>query len=1059
MISRVFIDRPILAWVISIILMLAGVGAIMGLPIAQYPDVAPTQVNIRATYPGASADILTHSVTQILEQQLNGIDDLLYFQSSSSSNGVATVSVIFDKSADPDIAQVQVQNRIQQAMGRLPQEVQQQGVTVTKSNPDFLLVAALYDETDALDGAEIADYLVSNVQDTLSRLEGVGDIRVFGSQHAMRIWLDPDRLFSYSLMPSDINAAILAQNADVAAGAIGIPPMPADQYLTATVTSESRLQTPEQFRQIIVKSDENGATIRLGDVARVEIGAESYSTLTRVNAHPGSGLAVSLGPGADALSTAERVKAEMARLSGDFPQGVHVAFPLDSTAFIELSIDEVVETLIIAIVLVVIIMFVFLQSWRATLIPTIAVPVVILGTFAVLYAFGFSINTLTLFGLVLAIGLLVDDAIVVVENVERLLEENPEMTPHEATVKSMQELQTALIGIAVVLSAVFLPMAFFGGSTGVIYRQFSVTIISAMVLSVVVALVLSPVLTASLLRQRSKLEKAPAGWRARGQRFGEKAKRFFNGGLERLTRVYLAIVRFIMRQRWVFLLLYAGLVALLAFLFMRMPTSFLPTEDQGSALVQFRLPAGATQNRALEVQQQIEEYFLTEEADNVGTIFTASGTGGGGTSGGQNMGIGYLAFRDWSEREGEENSASAIMARASQALQGIRDAQIFALVLPPIRGLGQSNGFTMELRNTGDLTPEAFEEAKDQLLAEARQNTQLAVVRSTELPPDPTLHVVLDHEALSALQLRQADVASTLSTAWGGRYINDFIDEGRVKRVFVQGDAPYRRVPSDLASWFVRSTKGDMVSFSSFARTEWTTAPLSLSRFSGLPSYEFQGQAAAGVSSGEAMEIVAGLAGEVEGTDVAWAGLSYQERESSGQAVLLYGVSLVVIFLCLAVLFASWSIPLAVLLAIPLGLMGAVLAVMARGLENDVFFQIGLLTTMGLAAKNAILMIEFAEAREKEGDDPIEAMLEAARLRLRPILMTSVAFMAGVLPLAISTGAGANSRIAIGTTVIGGMITATSLAIIYIPLLFVFVRRGFRGSTEALTHAPASEPD
>ena len=1047
MISRVFIERPILAWVVAIIIMLLGLGAIRTLPTAQYPDVAPTQVNIRANYPGASAETLQSSVTQVLEQQLTGIDGLLYFQSSSDSRGTATINATFDTSIDADIAQVQVQNKVQQAVSRLPTQVQAQGISVTKSNADFLIIVAVSDTSDRLTNGDVSDYMVSNMQDTIARIPGVGNTNIFGSQYAMRIWMDPAKLADVSLMPSDVTAAIRAQNTEVAAGEIGGLPAPPGQMLNATVTSQSRLQTPDQFRSIVLKSASTGATVRLGDVGRVELGQESYAVLSRINGHPGAGVAVLLAPGADALTVAENVKTEVARLSKSFPPGLSYSYPLDSTDFIKLSVDEVVKTLIEAIVLVVIVMFVFLQNWRATLVPTIAVPVVLLGTFAILELFGYSINTLTLFGLVLAIGLLVDDAIVVVENVERLLDENPGMTPKEATLQSMAEIQTALIAIALVLSAVFLPMAFFAGSTGVIYRQFSITIVSAMMLLVVVALVLSPALTASLLKARPVAGEESEPTTPRFGALGRgvlRARDGFNTRFDRMVTSYRNGVALVIDRKWLFLLFYFGICAVLAVLFVRLPSSFLPTEDQGSALVQFRLPPGATQPRSLEVQKELESYFLGPEGKNVETIFTVSGTGGGGSPGGQNSGLGFLALKDWGDRPGDENSAGAIVGRASAALSGLRDAQVFALVPPAIRGLGQSNGFTMELRNTDNLPQADFAAAKDRLIAAAAKDPLLAGVRATELPDNPTLKVDFDQQKLAVLGLSSTDVSQTLSAAWGGVYVNDFIDRGRVKRVYVQGDADSRATPDDLSQWFVRGRSGQMAPFSSFATESWSTAPTTLSRFSGVPSFEIQGQAAPGTSSGQAMDRIAQLAGEIPGTDVAWSGLSYQERQSSGQAPLLYGLSLLVVFLCLAALYESWSIPIAVLLIIPLGLVGAVVAVTLRGLENDVFLQIGLLTTMGLASKNAILMIEFAEAAEKEGKRVIDAALEAATLRLRPILMTSLAFMFGVLPLAISTGAGANGRIAIGTAVIGGMLTATVLAVFYIPLFFVLVRRGVR---------------
>ncbi|WP_242119191.1 efflux RND transporter permease subunit [Sphingomonas lacusdianchii] len=1046
--SRIFIDRPIFAWVIAIITMLAGLGAILSLPIAQYPDVAPPQVNIRATYPGANAETIQNSVTQIIEQQLTGIDGLLYFSSQSSSRGQVTISATFDKGVDPDIAQVQVQNQVQQALSRLPQQVQQQGIRVTKSNPDFLMIVGIYDETDQRTNGDVSDYMEANLVEPLARINGVGETNVFGSQYAMRIWLDPAKLASFSLMPGDVITAIQNQNTEVAAGELGGQPSGPEQQLNATVTAQSRLQTPAQFKAIILKTLPDGSTVRLSDVGRIELGQENYAALSRVNAHPGAGLAISLAPGADALETAELVKAEVERQSANFPAGLTFAYANDTTAFIELSIEEVVKTLVEAVILVVIVMFVFLQSWRATLIPTIAVPVVLLGTFGVFYLAGFSINTLTLFGLVLAIGLLVDDAIVVVENVERLMEENPDLTPREATIQSMEEIQVALIAIGIVLSAVFLPMAFFGGSTGVIYRQFSVTIVAAMILSVLVALILSPALTATLLKQKKRGEDGSleGGWLERKlprvAHVGERLRNGFNTRFDRGVEKYERGVVHVIDRKWLYLLLYAAVLAILVLLFVRLPTSFLPTEDQGAAQIRFQLPAGSTRGRTEEVQRSVEQYLLTHEKNNIRTILTVAGGGGG--SSGQNTGQGFINFTDWADRKGKENGADAIVDRASSAFRNFRDAQVFALLPAAIRGLGQSNGFTMELQNASGMSAAQFAEARDKLLAAANADPMLTGVRLSELPDIATLNVDIDQQRLSTLGLSQGDVNNTLSTAWGGRYVNDFIDRGRVKRVFVQGDAPYRSEPGDLSQWFVRGSNGQMVPFSSFSRTGWTVAPTTLSRFQGLPSFEFQGQAARGVSSGEAMDRIAELAGQIPGTSVAWAGLSFQERLSSGQAPLLYGLSILVVFLCLAALYESWSIPIAVLLVIPLGLIGAIAFVTLRGLENDVYLQIGLLTTMGLAAKNAILMIEFAEQAEKKGARVIDAALEAARIRLRPILMTSLAFIFGVLPLAISTGAGANSRIAIGTAVIGGMFTATVLAIFYIPLFFVLVRRGVR---------------
>jgi multidrug efflux pump len=1043
--SRIFIERPIFAWVIAIIIVLMGIGAIVSLPIAQYPDVAPTQISIRANYPGASAETLENSVTQVLEEELTGLQGLLYFTSSSSSRGAVSISAVFDKGIDPDIAQVQVSNEIQAAISRLPQQVQQQGVRVTKGSPDFLMIVAVYDKTGKSTNVDVSDWLADNLQDDLSRTAGVGDVNVFGAKYAMRVWLDPDKLASFDLMPADIVTAIQNQNVDVAAGEIGGAPSPPGQMLNATVTAQSRLQTPEQFSKIVVKSDASGARVQLSQVARVELGAESYGTIIHVNGYPGAGIGIFLEPGANALTTSKLVKAKVEAAKDKMPPGYDFTYANDSSDFIKLSIDEVVKTLAEAMALVILVMFVFLQSWRATMVPGIAIPVVLTGTFAVLYVLGFSINTLTLFGLVLAVGLLVDDAIVVVENVERLLHERPELTVKEATAQSMAQIQMALIAIALVLSAVFLPMVFFGGSTGVIYRQFSATIVSAMVLSVFVALTLSPSIAANLLRRKqASVEETWIGRRAPAFAHSvERARVGFNTRFQALIDWYVSHVGKVVERKWLFLGIYAVVCVILTVLFLRLPTGFLPQEDQGSAMVQYQLPAGATLERSAVVQQKVEDYFLHgPDSKNVHAFFSV--VGGGGGASGQNSGRMYLNLAPFDERGGSANSAKAIADRASKEFRKLHDAQVFALVPPAIRGLGQSAGFTMELENTSGMSREDFAAARDKLLAAANDNPALEQVRLTEFPDVASLKVNIDQDKLAALGLATSDVNSTLSTAWGGRYVGDFIDRGRVKRVYVQADAPYRSAPADINRWFVRNSQGDMVPFSSFAQTQWMTTPTSLSRFNGYPSFEFSGQGKEGVSSGDAMAQMEKLAADIPGVSVAWAGQSYQERLASGQAPILYAISLIVIFLCLAALYESWSIPLAVLLVVPLGLVGAILAVTLRGLQNDVFLQIGLLTTMGLTSKNAILMNEFAERAEKEGKRIIDAAIEAAKIRLRPILMTSFAFIFGVFPLAVSTGPGANGRIAIGTAVIGGMLTATILAVFYIPLFYVLVRRGVR---------------
>ena len=832
---------------------------------------------------------------------------------------------------------------------------------VTKSNSDTLLLVGIYDATDTRANTDIADYMTSNVQDPLSRVEGVGDVNIFGAPHAMRIWLNPQRLAAVSLMPSDVISAITAQNSEVAAGEVGGLPSPEGQMLNATVTAQSRLQTVEQFENIVLKTLPDGSSVRIKDIARVEIGAENYSLVSRINGHPGAGMAISLSPGADALETAERVKARMVELAADFPDGLTYSYANDSTAFIKLSVSEVQKSLIEAILLVIIVMFVFLQSWRAVLIPAIAVPVVLLGTFAIFYIAGFSINTLTLFGLTLAIGLLVDDAIVVVENVERLMEENPGMSARDATIRSMKELQVALIAIGLVLSAVFLPMAFFGGSTGVIYRQFSVTIISAMMLSVLVALILSPALTSTLLKPKRHGETPTGGRFARPRALIERAKTGFNTRFDRTVERYVGSVSAVVDRKWLFLGIYLVILVVLAILFLRLPSGFLPSEDQGRVQVQFRLPAGATQARTLEVRDTIEKYLPRagkgEYADAVPVYRRRRRCGGG-----QNSGQGFINLTHWDNREGKENTADAIAERTRNAMRGLRDAEVFALVPGAVRGLGDSsNGFTMQLQNRGGMSRQDFIAARDRLLAMANANPKLTSVRLSDLPDIATLKIDVDTQRLTAFGINNNDVNATLATAWGGRYVNDFIDEGRVKRVYVQGDAPYRAKPEDLGQWYVRSTDGAMSPFSAFARTGWATTPSSTSRFQGVAAFEISGQPAPGTSSGEAMDEMEAIADQIPGTSVAWSGSSFQERLSSGQAPFLYAISLLVVFLCLAALYESWTIPLAVILIIPLGLIGAVFAVSLRGLENDVYLQIGLLTTMGLAAKNAILMIEFAE--------------------------------------------------------------------------------------------------
>jgi multidrug efflux pump len=1045
--SRFFIDRPIFAWVIAIVIMLAGGLSILVLPVEQYPNIAPPQVNITATYPGASPETVENTVTQVIEQQLTGLDGLIYFSSTSDSSGSASISATFAAGTNPDIAQVQVQNKLQLAVPRLPNDVQRQGVVVAKSQNGFLMIAALYDDSGKLTTSDMGDYVASRLQDPISRINGVGQTQVFGGQYAMRIWLDPLKLNKYALTPDDINLAIQAQNAQVSAGQLGAAPSLATQALNATVTAQSRLQTPEQFRAIVVKGAGTGAVVRLGDVARVELGSDNYNFVGRMNGHPAAGIAIYLAPGANALQTADAVKAQIKALSATFPSGLKVAYPFDGTPFIRISIQEVIKTLIEAILLVVVVMFVFLQNWRATLIPAIAVPVVLLGTFAVIKAAGYSINTLTMFGMVLAIGLLVDDAIVVVENVERIMSEEG-LSPQDATRKSMGEITGALVGIAMVLSAVFLPMAFFGGSTGVIYRQFSITIVSAMVLSVIVALVLTPALCATLLKAPTEAHARQAHAEKGGGFFGW-FNRTFNKSVDRYERT----LGRILGRPLPALIGYGVVILLLGLLFVRLPTGFLPDEDQGSIINLVSLPPGAVQARTQKVMNQVEHHYLQEEPNTL-AMFSVVGFSFAGS--GQNNGMAFVHLKDWDLRKDPRNRAPAVVGRAFGAFRRIRDGLAFALTPPAISGLGNSSGFDMELVDRAGLGHDALLKARNQLLGMAAKDPILAQVRPNGQEDTPQLHLDIDLPRATALGVSQSDINDTITAAWGGTYVNDFIDRNRVKRVYLQGDAQYRAIPDDLQRWYVRSASGTMTPFSAFSSSHWSFGPTRLERYNGQAAFEIQGGSAPGKSSGAAMDEMEKLAAQLpQGVGLEWTNLSYQERLSGNQAPALYAVSLVVVFLCLAALYESWSVPVAVLMVVPLGIVGAVLAATVRGLNNDIYFQVGLLTTIGLSAKNAILIVEFAEAAERAGKSPRDAAIEGARLRLRPILMTSLAFIAGVTPLAISTGAGAGSQNDIGTGVIGGMLTATVLAIFLVPLFFVLVRGWFKGRTpKAGTAAP-----
>ncbi|MGU5659495.1 efflux RND transporter permease subunit [Aeromonas veronii] len=1029
--ARFFIDRPIFAWVIALVIMLAGSLAIIKLPVAQYPSIAPPAVGISASYPGASAKTVEDSVTQIIEQNMTGLDHLLYMSSQSDSAGRVSVTLTFQPGTDPDIAQVQVQNKLQQAMSLLPQEVQQQGIRVQKTSSSFLMVAAFISSDGSMNNDDLADYVVSNIKEPLSRLDGVGDITLFGSQYSMRVWLDPNKLNRVQMTPGDVQAAIKAQNAQVAFGKLGGTPSVEDQQFTATIMGQTRLSTVEQFNDILLRVNQDGSKVRLKDVARVELAGESYDADALYNGQSTAAVAIKLATGANALDTAEKVRAKLNELSDYFPANMEIVYPYDTTPFVKISIEEVVQTLIEAIFLVFCVMYLFLQNFRATLIPTIAVPVVLLGTFGVMAAFGFSINTLTMFGMVLAIGLLVDDAIVVVENVERLMSEE-DLSPLEATRKSMTQITGALVGIALVLSAVFVPMAFFGGSTGAIYRQFSLTIVSAMVLSVLVALILTPALCATLLKPMKHGE------------FGAKRGFFgwFNRAFDAGTNRYQSGVRKVIKQGVRYSLIYGAMLAVLAVLFMRMPTSFLPEEDQGVIMSMVQLPVGATKQRTEVVLADMRDYFLKNEKDNVDSVLTVSGFSFAGS--GQNAGMAFIKLKDWSERKSPDRSANAIIGRAMGYLFSIKEAQVFAFNLPPIPELGTATGFDFFLQDRGGIGHDKLMAARNQLLGMAAQDPTLVRVRPNGMEDTPQLDIKIDYEKALAQGLSIADINNTLATAWGSSYVNDFVDRGRIKKVYMQADAPFRMNPEDLKLWYVRNSVGQMVPFSAFASTEWSFGSPRLERYNGVPAMEIVGEAAPGKSTGDAMAAIELMVKQLpEGVGIEWTGLSFQERQAGSQAPALYAISLLVVFLCLAALYESWSIPFSVMLVVPLGVLGAIVAATLRGLENDVYFQVGLLTTIGLSAKNAILIVEFAKELYDKGMVLGEAVVEAARLRLRPILMTSLAFILGVLPLVISSGAGASSRNAIGTGVMGGMISATVLAIFFVPLFFVLVMRYF----------------
>ncbi len=1030
--ARFFIDRPVFAWVIAIGIMLAGVLSILTLPVAQYPGIAPPAIAITASYPGASAQTLQDSVTQVIEQQMNGLDGLRYMSSTSESTGVATVTLTFDNGTDPDIAQMQVQNKLQVANALLPAEVTQQGLQVAKSVRNFMMVVAFVSRDGRLESSDLSDYIASLVKDPISRVAGVGEVTLFGSQYAMRIWLDPNRLNQYGLTPADVATAIRAENAQISAGQLGAIPAEPGQRLNATVNVQSRLNTPEAFGAIRLRTQTDGSSVYLRDVARIELGSESYNTAAFHNGSPAAGMAIRLAAGANALDTARAVRERLDDLAPFFPAGVEAVFPYDTTPFVKISIGEVIKTMIEAVILVFLVMYLFLQNLRATLIPTLAVPVVLLGTFGVLAAFGYSINTLTLFAMVLAIGLLVDDAIVVVENVERVMHEEG-LPPKEATRRSMDQITSALIGIALVLSAVFVPMAFFGGSTGVIYRQFSITIVSAMLLSVVVALTLSPALAATLLK--------PGDHAARRGFFG-----WFNRNFNRGVGAYGKGLKGIIGRRRLFLVAYLMLVVGLGVVYTRLPTAFLPDEDQGILITQVMLPAGATRERTLQVLREVERHFLEEETEAVQELITVAGFSFAGQ--GQNMAFGFVRMKDWDERKRPDLKVKAVAGRAMQAFSQIRDAQVFAFVPPAVIELGTGTGWDAQIQDRGGVGHEALMAARGQFLGLANAHPSLAAVRPNGREDEAQFQVEIDRTKAGALGLSLADINTALAAAWGSAYVDDFVHEGRVKKVYLQADAPYRMAPEDLDAWHARNAAGDMVPFSAFASGSWVFGSPRLERYNGLPSAQVMGQAAPGVSSGEAMAAVEALVAKLPaGVGLEWTGLSFEERAAGAQAPLLYALSALVVFLALAALYESWSVPFAVMLAVPLGVLGAVLAATGRGLPADIYFQVGLLATIGLSAKNAILIVEFAKTLQEQGKDAVAAALEAARMRLRPILMTSLAFGFGVVPLAISSGAGSGAQNAIGTGVLGGVVAGTLLSVLFVPLFFVLIR-GRRASRE-----------
>ena len=1049
--ARFFIDRPIFAWVVSLGILLAGFISLRALPIEQYPEVAPPSLAISVVYPGADAATLETNVTQVIEQQLNGVEGFLYMSSSSLSNGTASITLTFEAGTDIDIAQTEVQNRLSTVEARLPEEVRRQGITVRQANAGFLMIVALTSKSGALDSTDLGNIASTQVIDELRRVAGVGDVTLFGSEYAMRIWLDPDKLASYNLSPSAVVAAIREQNAQTAGGSLGALPLQEGQQIMATITTANRFETEEEFRRVILRADEGGASVRLGDVARVEIGAQTYATSTTLDGQPMAGMAVQLATGANALATAEGIELRMEELGAGLPQDVAWSIPYDTTPFVEVSVEEVVKTLVEAMALVFLVMFLFLQNWRATLIPTLVVPIALAGACLGLWLFGFSINVLSLFGMVLAIGILVDDAIVVIENVERIMREEG-LGPLEATRKAMDQITGAIVGITLVLIAVFVPMAFFPGSTGGIYRQFSVTLAISIFFSAVLALSLTPALCATFLRKEDVQDHDGAaapddadrplrdGWRGQLDRARAVSGRFFhrfNQWFARMTEKYgrtnEAILARPIRGLAVFLLL----AAITGLLFARLPGGFLPTEDQGYVITVVQSPAGSTRERLEEAIEPVEGFWQSRE--EVARTVVVRGFSFFGQ--GQNNAMMFTPLEDWSDRSAPESSAGALVGQAMGTFMGLDNALAFAIQPPAIQSLGQASGFTMKLQDRGGVGRDALVDARNQLLGMASQSPLLANLRPEDQPPAPQLHVEVDRVQARAMGLSMDDVNNALSINFGSAYANDFNRQGRVLQVLVQADAPHRMEPEDVLSLRIPNAQGGLVPFSSFATAEWTAGPPSLSRYNGYPAMTLSGTAAPGESSGAALEEMERFASQLpDGIGFEWTGISYEEKQAGGQIGLLLGLSVVIVFLVLAALYESWSVPLSVLLIVPMGVLGAVLFTMLRGLSADIYFNVGLITIIGLAAKNAILIVEFAIEQEAEGKSPLEAVKAAARLRLRPIIMTSLAFILGMVPLVLSSGAGAASRIAVGTGVMGGMIAATAIGIFAIPLLYLLVR-------------------